>query len=81
MNGGEPTKLPPGVTLQRRLAGHRGRVWRATFDSRGETLASGSADNTVKLWETRSGMLVRTLGHRDKVFGVAELLGDASLLV
>jgi small GTP-binding protein len=35
-------------------------------------LASGSFDNTVKLWEVRSGKLLRTLrGHRRRVFSVA----------
>ena len=37
------------------------------FDPQGETLASGSDDNTVKLWEARSGKLLRTLeGHQER---------------
>ena len=41
------------------------------FDPQGETLASGSGDKTVKLWETRSGKLLRTLeGHTDSVNAV-----------
>jgi WD40 repeat protein len=40
-------------------------------------LASGSNDNTVKLWEAGSGKLLRTLeGHRDAVMSVAfDLVG------
>ena len=42
------------------------------FDPQGGTLASGSADNTVKLWEARSGKLLRTLeGHTESVDIVA----------
>ena len=42
------------------------------FDPQGGTLASGSDDNTVKLWEARSGKLLRTLeGHQSSVCSVA----------
>ena len=42
------------------------------FDPQGGTLASGSADNTVKLWEAASGKLLRTLeGHQELVLSVA----------
>ncbi len=35
------------------------------FDPQGETLASGSDDKTVKLWDVHSGKLLRTLeGHQ-----------------
>ena len=38
----------------------------------GTLVASGSDDNTVRLWEARSGQLVRTLeGHTDSVTSVA----------
>ena len=41
------------------------------FDPQGETLASGSDDNTVKLWEARSGKLLRTLEGHKRVMSVA----------
>ena len=42
------------------------------FDPTGQTLASGSSDNTVKLWEPASGKLLRTLeGHTATVYSVA----------
>jgi WD40 repeat protein len=42
------------------------------FDPQGRWLASGSEDKTVKLWDTDSGELVRTLeGHQDIVRSVA----------
>lgn len=30
----------------------------------GQHLASGSDDNTVKIWDTRTGQCLRTLDHR-----------------
>jgi small GTP-binding protein len=69
--GRKPTELPPGVTLLRRLEGHRRQVWCLAFDLQGETLA-GSDDNTVKLWETRSGKLLHTRAeHISQVFSLA----------
>jgi small GTP-binding protein len=42
------------------------------FDGKGRTLASGSSDNKVRLWELASGKLLRTLkAHRDSVYCVA----------
>jgi WD40 repeat protein len=43
--------LPPGVKLLRTLEGHPNSVVSVAFDPQGGTLASGSGDNTVKLWE------------------------------
>src|SRR5438067_2335133 len=63
---------PPGVRLLRTLEGHGEAVCRVAFETGGETLASGSADETVKLWEARSGRLLRTLeGHGEAVCSVA----------
>ena len=43
----------------------QGRVYSVAFDPTGGTLASGSDDKTVKLWEPASGKLLRTLeGHK-----------------
>ena len=37
-----------------------------------KTLASGSDDNTIKLWNSQDGRLIRTLtGHTDRVYSVA----------
>ena len=64
--------LPPGVKLLRTLEGHKDVVLSVAFDPQGETLASGSDDDTVKLWEARSGKLLRTLeGHQDGLTSVA----------
>jgi WD40 repeat protein len=56
----------------RTLTGHTSRLYSVAFSPDGETLASGSSDNTIKLWDVSSGMLVRTLsGHTSYVYSVA----------
>ena len=65
-------KLPPGVKLFRTFQGNQGRVLSVAFDPQGETLASGNADMTVKLWAVQSGKLLRTFqGHLERVLSVA----------
>lgn len=50
--------------MLRTLEGHQNRVYSVVFDPTGHHLASGSHDNTVKLWEAAGGRLLRTLeGH------------------
>ena len=58
--------------LVRTLSGHTSWVWSVAFSPDGMWLASGSGDQTVKLWDVASGELVRTLsGHTDPVRSVA----------
>jgi WD40 repeat protein len=54
-------ELPPGVKLLRTLEWHKSAVTSVAFDPQGKTLASGSQDKTVKLWEAPGGKLIRTL--------------------
>src|SRR5437763_1297037 len=64
--------LPPGVKLLRTIEGHGSAVLALAFDPTGRTLASGSHDLTVKLWEVASGKLLRTLkGHTGIVSNLA----------
>ena len=69
---GQDENLPPGVRLANTLAGHTHMVFTVAFDPQGRTLASGSRDNTVKLWEAASGKLLHSLaGHAQAVWSVA----------
>ncbi|MGH6843363.1 MAG: WD40 repeat domain-containing protein, partial [Methylocella sp.] len=53
-----PTPAPaPAPALLRTLTGHTGYVHSIAFSPDGRTLASGSADHTIKLWDMASGQL------------------------
>lgn len=58
------------------LTGHSCLVRSVAFSCDGKTLASGSRDNTIKLWQTSNGKLIHTLGgwfsgHSNWVLSVA----------
>lgn len=63
---------PEVVSLLRTLTGHTGSVSSVTFNPDGQTLASGSHDETIKLWNLATGKELRTLtGHTKTVTSVA----------
>ena len=43
------------------LEGHKGHVFSGAFTADGTLLASGSEDKTVKIWDTKAGMVKLTL--------------------
>ncbi len=54
------------------LHGHTTWVTAVAFSADGELLASGSGDQTIRLWHPRTGEVQRTLcGHHDWIYGVA----------
>ena len=54
------------------LKGHSGRVHSIAFSPDGKCLASGSQDQTIKLWDTATGTELLTLkGHSSGVVSVA----------
>ncbi|MEA5603092.1 eIF2A-related protein [Nostoc sp. UHCC 0252] len=73
-----------GVTEVNRLEGHTDIVWGVTFSPDGQTLASGSRDQTVKIWHP-DGTLLQTLkGNTDAVTSLSfspdgQTLASASL--
>ena len=53
------------------LTGHTYSVSSVCFSPDGKTIASGSADKTVRLWDVNTGRHIRTLtGHTSSVFSV-----------
>ncbi|RCJ33513.1 hypothetical protein A6770_17790 [Nostoc minutum NIES-26] len=55
-----------------RLEGHSGRIHSLSFSPNGKTLASSSADKTIKLWDVATAREIRTLtGHKGRVNSVS----------
>ncbi|EKM52754.1 uncharacterized protein PHACADRAFT_211969 [Phanerochaete carnosa HHB-10118-sp] len=53
------------------LQGHTSRVWSLDFSPDGSTLASGSHDHTITLWDVARRSVLHTLrGHSDPVYSV-----------
>lgn len=63
------------------LKGHTGFVFAVAFAPDGQTLASGSEDHTIRIWDVQTGQSLRTLTeHTDEVNAVA-FSADGKLLV
>jgi eukaryotic-like serine/threonine-protein kinase len=59
-------------TNQLTLFGHTENVNSVAFSPDGKRIASGSSDNSVKVWETATGKEILTFkGHADRVWSVA----------
>lgn len=43
--------------------GHQGAVWTVDVSPKTELLATGAADNTIKLWDIKTGQCVKTWEH------------------
>ncbi|MEH1883458.1 NACHT domain-containing protein [Nostoc sp.] len=77
-------QLKLGLQPFRVLHGHSNRVFCVAFSPNGQFLASGSADQTIKLWSPHTGKCLNTLhGHGSWVWAVAfspdnNLLASAS---
>lgn len=79
-----PPVLPPPVPQlppPRLLKGHTGAVLSVGFSSDGATLASGGADHTVRLWDVKTGQMLKTLeGQAGAVRAVAFSPDDRRLV-
>jgi WD40 repeat protein len=68
MRNNSPTDFTPAQTL----TGHSGEVYSVAISLDGKTLASGSFDRTIKIWNLVTGEKIRTLsGHSEAVQSVA----------
>ncbi|WP_013324439.1 serine/threonine-protein kinase [Gloeothece verrucosa] len=66
------TNLPSSWLLQKTLTGHSSWVISVAISPDGQTLVSGSGDQTIHIWDLATGQLKRTLtGHSDYVNSVA----------
>jgi WD40 repeat protein/tRNA A-37 threonylcarbamoyl transferase component Bud32 len=61
-----------GESLLRTFEGHTNGVYSVSFSPDGQTLASGSYDKTIRLWQVNDGALLRIIkGHTDGVYSVS----------
>lgn len=72
------------VKEQNRWQGHNNTIETVSFSPDGETLATGSYDNTVKLWDQNNQFIQELSGHQDAVMSVSfnknsDLLATSSL--
>ena len=67
-----PSSTEKTLQLQQTLTGHSDSVSSVAYSPNGQTLASGSWDKTIKLWNVKTGNLLQTLeGHYILVYSVA----------
>src|SRR6478672_13551531 len=60
------------VQLLRTLRGHTDWVNCVAISPDGQTLVSGSRDNTIKIWNLASGKVLATLrGHSEAIYSLA----------
>lgn len=63
----------------RALTGHEGIIWSLIFSPDGQMLASASSDGTARIWDWRTGDLLKTLEFPDQV-GSASFSPDGRTL-
>ena len=62
----DKTKLLTHLTI-----GHRDSINSVVFSNDGRYIASGSADKTIKLWDTSTGEQIQTFAHKSNIESVA----------
>lgn len=68
----EPNLTLGDETFAQTLQGHRDAVWAIALGRDGNTLVSGSGDDTIKVWNLKTRQISQTLfGHSDTVRSVA----------
>jgi WD40 repeat protein len=59
--------LEAGDKEEQHLVGHSGRVISLAFSPDGTKLASASADHTLRIWDVKTGALIKTLDREGEV--------------
>jgi WD40 repeat protein len=57
----------------RELKGHTDKIDTVAFSPDGKRLASGSQDNTVKLWDVATGKKIKSLKLKDNIYSVEQV--------
>jgi Tol biopolymer transport system component/formylglycine-generating enzyme required for sulfatase activity len=86
MHAGTPTPEPTFTPqppqfgdFRGTLSGHSGAINSIAFSLDGQLMASGSDDNTIRIWRTHDAMLLHTLeGHTDTVMSIAFHTNEAA---
>jgi WD40 repeat protein/predicted Ser/Thr protein kinase len=68
------------LTLARTLSGHTDRVWSVALSQDGQTLVSGSQDDTIKVWNPTTGELSRTINAQAGSVRAVSLSADGKTL-
>jgi WD40 repeat protein len=72
LNGETPDRLPPSPQPVRILEGHSDTVLCVAASPQGHYFATGSKDQTARIWDAHSGRLLNVLeGHTNSVLSVA----------
>jgi WD40 repeat protein len=73
--------LPQGKPAFRALRGHLNHVFSVDFSPRGNILASASFDESVRLWDIRSGRSLRAIPAHSEPVTAAHFNADGTVVV
>ncbi|MUG99317.1 protein kinase [Scytonema sp. UIC 10036] len=76
----KPSSKEEGYTLARVVAAHESFVWSVALSADGQTLASGSEDKTIKIWQVNTGTLLHTLKSHSENVRAVSLSADGQTL-